>query len=541
MLGAGAMGEVYLARQVRLERQCAVKVLPSILSQSPDFERRFSIEGKALAKLDHPNVVRVLNAGEDGGRHFLEMEYVEGGSLEDMLARSGGRLTEGYTRNALTEILYGLAYAHARNIVHRDLKPANILCPPDGHCKISDFGLALVAGEDYMQSVVRKSIAVSQIAGYGTSPTGGSPSALGKTLSREELERLLGPLGLSSGEAAALVGTPYYMSPEVHSGQPVDGRSDIYAVGVMTYRMLTGRIPLGMPKPPSKLVPGLPIEWDTWVAKCMDPEPEDRFQSAEEALEALPGGGRKSIDGLGEARRRMMVRSTGVVVASLILAAIAASIIVGLTAGDEHDINPKLAADSSAARISADPLELIATDYVTVVVIDKTDGTHLFQGTLAAGERRTVQAYGPVEIRYNNGAGLIVERDGRRMVMGTTGTGRTTIVGPVGREANAPPAGQDEEMRQQMAELERQRQELAVQQAQLDEQRLQAEAERARLKNSVVGRRKLKGHFRTSSDNSRRPIWRRLRRNLSFLTAKHRQAQRRRKEDRGPCRRLICK
>ncbi|MFA5257135.1 MAG: serine/threonine-protein kinase, partial [Opitutales bacterium] len=119
LLGAGAMGEVYLARQVRLNQRCALKVLPAALAQSADFEKRFASEGQALAMLDHPNVVRVLNAGEDKGRHFLTMEYVEGGSLEEHLAERGGRLPEADARKMLVQILSGLAYAHKAGVVHR--------------------------------------------------------------------------------------------------------------------------------------------------------------------------------------------------------------------------------------------------------------------------------------------------------------------------------------------------------------------------------------------------------------------------------------
>jgi formylglycine-generating enzyme required for sulfatase activity/serine/threonine protein kinase len=308
LLGAGAMGEVYLARQVRLDQQCAVKVLPQALTQSVDFEKRFESEGRSLARLDHPHIVRVFNAGEDNGRHFLTMEYVDGGSLEDYLVKRGGKLPEAEARTALAEILSGLVYAHGKNIVHRDLKPANILRTGDGHCKIGDFGLALVAGEEYMQSVIQESVHKSQLAGYGKVKSLKPKDDAAATITADEIhttgdvvshtgdETLLeadvrGPSKRPSrsSEASAFVGTIDYMSPEVRdSSGAADARSDLFAVGVMAYQMLTGKKPRGRAKEPSKIVPGLSPKWDAWIFRCMEPEPTERFQSAQEALNALP-------------------------------------------------------------------------------------------------------------------------------------------------------------------------------------------------------------------------------------------------------------
>jgi serine/threonine protein kinase len=312
-LGAGAMGEVYMGRQVRLNQKCAIKLLPRSLSDSIGFERRFASEGQALAMLDHQHIVRVLNAGDSGGRHFMAMEFVDGGSLEDYLVKNGRKLPENEVWTVLEETLSGLAYAHKKNIVHRDLKPANILRTSDGHYKISDFGLALVAGDKYMQSVVQQSIIASQVAfGHPSVPPSGSKGSLGddatltagelgttggnrskndeKTLLENEVRR---PSRRSSAsDAAALVGTIDFISPELRSGRPADARSDLFAVGIMAYQMLTGRKPLGYAKPPSKIVQGLSPKWDEWVFRCMEPEPDDRFQSAEEALKALPKCGR---------------------------------------------------------------------------------------------------------------------------------------------------------------------------------------------------------------------------------------------------------
>ncbi|HNX04594.1 MAG TPA: protein kinase, partial [Opitutales bacterium] len=387
LLGAGAMGEVYLARQLRLDQVCAVKILPPELTSSPDFEKRFESEGRALAKLDHANIVRVLYAGLDQGRHFLSMEYVDGGSLEDHIHSHGGRIPVAGAVPILRDILSGLAFAHARGVVHRDLKPANILRTRGGCCKISDFGLALVAGEAYMQSIVQKSIVAESrlsmlrsvarhgddetlaaetrrlapsnpgdaetIAGPGvvrrTVPgedetianenlsdpaarsrgafpsrledgetiaageTRGAPGSLDQDLTiagdsgtGSEAETMIRGAGNSGAipasgrnsqhvsptqrpdEAAAFVGTLLYMSPEVHEHRPADARSDIYAVGVIAYEMMTGVKPRGRAKAPSKLAEGLSADWDAWVFKCMESDPDDRFQSAAQALESLP-------------------------------------------------------------------------------------------------------------------------------------------------------------------------------------------------------------------------------------------------------------
>ena len=336
-LGAGAMGEVYLARQVHLNQTYALKLLPKALTQSPDFEKRFEIEGQSLAMLDHQNIVRVYNASIANGRHFLAMEYVGGGSLEDRIDKNGGALPAASVRKCLAEILSGLAFAHEKNIVHRDLKPANILCTVDGQCKIGDFGLALVADNKFYKSIVDEQVRKSRLAGYDASasktPRNRTKANLddadtivenpaqtdGRNASRQNLddadtiveqpaprkssksiddaETLLennvrasaSMRSADSNDAGAFVGTLDYMSPEIRDGRGLaDARSDVYAVGVIAYQMLTARKPRGHFDSPSKIVRGLSPKWDEWVFKCMKPEPKDRFQSAREALAALP-------------------------------------------------------------------------------------------------------------------------------------------------------------------------------------------------------------------------------------------------------------
>ncbi|HPM24501.1 MAG TPA: PEGA domain-containing protein, partial [Phycisphaerae bacterium] len=298
------MGEVYLARQVRLDQPCALKILPPELTRSRDFEKRFEQEGRSMAKLDHPHIVRVHNASVDAGRHFIAMEYVPGGTLDDLLTKHGGLLPERQAHKLLSEILDALAYAHKREVIHRDLKPANILITESGHAKIGDFGLALVAGEEYVQSIIRESIVKSQLAGYGFAKsikpaedpeaTLLAPHQSVRALSASEDETLLDGAPIPSrrpsrsSDAGAFVGTLDYMSPEIRDGRGVaDARSDVYAVGVMAYQMLTGRKPRGRAKPVSALNKAVSRRWDAWVDRCMEVEPVDRFQSAGEALAAL--------------------------------------------------------------------------------------------------------------------------------------------------------------------------------------------------------------------------------------------------------------
>jgi|GEM_PF-832422 len=360
MLGAGAMGQVYEARQLILNQTCAIKVLPQELSKSPDFTRRFTIEGRALAQLNNQNIVRVLNAGVDSGRHYMVLEFVEGGDLADYLRSHGGKLDERETHKVLSEILDGLSYAHKKGIVHRDLKPANILRTAEGNFKISDFGLALVMDSGFVQDLVRKSIVAENRTGasdetmvapppsaprfadgeatvvagaspvhsafpdadatvvtgpanapapddrtvYAGAPSQGVPeadatvvAAPSSPLPPEDATVLSSPQSAPAAttpqaasamrDDSAFVGTLDYMSPEVRLGRSADARSDIYAVGIMAYQMLTGRKPLGRAKAVSVLCPGLSPTWDDWVDKCLEVEPQDRFQSAGEALEAL--------------------------------------------------------------------------------------------------------------------------------------------------------------------------------------------------------------------------------------------------------------
>jgi eukaryotic-like serine/threonine-protein kinase len=193
-LGSGGMSTVYLARDETLERWVAVKVMHREMSDQPDQLERFRREARAVAQLSHPNVVAVIDAGEDGGYPYIVFEYVEGETLKQRIERLG-RLPVDEAAAYAIEIGRGLAAAHAHRLIHRDVKPQNVLIDAEGRAKVTDFGIARSLESD------------------GLTKTG------------------------------RVLGTTDYVAPEQAMGQGVDGRSDIYSLGVLLYEMLTGEVP----------------------------------------------------------------------------------------------------------------------------------------------------------------------------------------------------------------------------------------------------------------------------------------------------------
>jgi hypothetical protein len=246
-LGRGAMGVVYLGRQVRLNRPCALKVILAGAHADPVAAGRFIAEAEAVAKLQHPHIVQIHNIGESDGLPFLELEYLAGGSLD---RRLDGTPWPARRATALVETLArGVAEAHRLGVIHRDLKPSNILLAADGTPKVSDFGLA-------------------------------------KVLDVES--------GLTATES--ILGTPSYMAPEQAEGKAkqVGPLADVYALGAVLYELLVGRPPFrggtvletleqvkgAEPVPPTRLVPGLPRDVETIALKCLQKEPGKRYDSA---------------------------------------------------------------------------------------------------------------------------------------------------------------------------------------------------------------------------------------------------------------------
>ncbi|HXX46239.1 MAG TPA: protein kinase [Candidatus Acidoferrales bacterium] len=264
-IGAGGMGEVYRARDRKLGRDVAIKVLPSFLSADPDRLRRFEQEARAAAALNHPNILVVFQLGTHDGVPYLVSELLEGNTLREPLQR--GALPIRKAIDYGVQIARGLAAAHEKGIVHRDLKPENVFVTKDGRLKILDFGLARLL------------------------PQRGETEASAATLS-------------DLTDPGTVMGTVGYMSPEQVSGKPADHRADIFAFGAILYEMLTGKRAFQKPtsaetmtailneEPPgvSQLVPTAPPASQRVVHRCMEKNPEQRFQSASDlafALEAL--------------------------------------------------------------------------------------------------------------------------------------------------------------------------------------------------------------------------------------------------------------
>jgi formylglycine-generating enzyme required for sulfatase activity/tRNA A-37 threonylcarbamoyl transferase component Bud32 len=287
-LGRGGMGEVYEAENVVNRKRVALKVLPRAATGGT-FVDRFRIESRVMMDLEHPGIVRVHHAGEEQGVYYLTMDLVTGPdgsphSLEDLLAAqrrgqgAGERpFAEHEVRRMALEVCEALAYAHGKGVVHRDLKPANLLVGPDGSLRVTDFGLAKVVGSDYLQTVIERSISLSL--------AGEADRSLGDQATQGPGARR------PSSSARALLGTYDYMAPEQKSGGEITPRADIYAFGVLLYRLLTGEKPEGAYKAPSRL--GRSRRWDVIVERCLQRNPADRYASAAELRQALAGAARR--------------------------------------------------------------------------------------------------------------------------------------------------------------------------------------------------------------------------------------------------------
>ena len=234
LVGRGGMGAVYKAVQKGLQRTVAIKVLPADAAGDPTFAERFTREGRALARLDHPAIVDIYDSGVAGGLYYFVMEYVDGANLRQMVR--AGKVEPKQALSIVSQVCDALQYAHDEGIVHRDIKPENILVDRRGRVKIADFGLAKL---------------------LGAAPTD-------VTLTRTQ----------------QAMGTPHYMAPEQwEKPAEVDHRADIYALGVVFYELLTGELPLGRFAPPSHKLQ-VDVKVDEVVLKSLAKEPALRYQSA---------------------------------------------------------------------------------------------------------------------------------------------------------------------------------------------------------------------------------------------------------------------
>ena len=274
LLGRGGMGEVYEVEHGMLQTKHALKIINPEIVNRPDAKERFKREAQVMARLRHPNIVQVDDFGETDGRIWLRMELVsaEGAAASGILSLAdlikSEPLQESVIVNLLNQILDGLSYAHQQGIVHRDLKPANLLSDSAGNVKITDFGLVSLAGADWLQSHVQLTVARSMADSDAT-----------------RLEVGSGSVGTST---QALLGTYAYMSPEQKKGSDVDARSDLYAIGLIGFQMLTGDEAPGFDLP-TDLVDGIDPAWDDWIRQSLAARPERRFIDAKAMQEALPG------------------------------------------------------------------------------------------------------------------------------------------------------------------------------------------------------------------------------------------------------------
>ncbi len=250
-IGLGGMATVYKAYQPSMDRYVALKVLSTHLTQDPTFVKRFLQEAKVIAKLEHVHILPVHDHGQEDGYLYLVMRFIQAGTLKDRLR--GGPLSLGEVHRIVTQVGSALEYAHQEGVVHRDIKPSNVLIDPQGDCYLTDFGIA---------------------------------------------KMVEGTLGLTG---SGIIGTPHYMAPEQSQSLKVDHRADIYAMGVVVYEMVTGRVPFDAETPfavvmkhvteplplPRNIRPDLPEAVERVILRALAKDPADRYQSMRDLVTAL--------------------------------------------------------------------------------------------------------------------------------------------------------------------------------------------------------------------------------------------------------------
>jgi predicted Ser/Thr protein kinase len=302
LLGRGGMGYVYRARQTKLDREVALKVVAPDEERQADFVQRFAREAKALARLSHPNIVAVYDYGQEDSFCWLMMEYVEGSNLRDVIG--AGKLEPGEALALVPKICEALQFAHDQGVVHRDVKPENILLDASGSVKIADFGLAKLTG---------------------------APAALVTLTGSQQV-----------------LGTFRYMAPEqLDRPLEVDHRADIYSLGVVFYEMLTGELPMGRFDPPS-LSSGASTGVDDVVLRALQREPARRYQRAAEVksdLDSLENGERPP---LASPAPRLSIRAVvsvalyGVGLVPVMMILVALLLAAGPAAGTVDDAAPSM-------------------------------------------------------------------------------------------------------------------------------------------------------------------------------------------------------
>jgi eukaryotic-like serine/threonine-protein kinase len=343
LLGSGGMGEVYRARDPKLGREVAIKVLPAESLHDDTARARLLREARLAATLNHPNICTVHEVGEADGHVYLAMELIEGRPLSDMIAeRPTGLPIENVARYG-AQIASALAHAHERHVIHRDLKSSNVVVTPDGRVKVLDFGLARRAGE--------------------------SPEESGATLS------------MALTEAGALIGTPHYLAPEVLRGEVANQRSDLWALGVLLHEMASGTLPFKgttsfelasaiMNDIPRQLPDRVPAGLRAVVGRCLAKEPGERYQRASEvrsALETLHSGAASAT----AVRAMKAMRVLPVAMTVLVLAAAIAAIwYVRRQSPAPRELKQRQLTSNSAG----DPVlsGVISPDGKTLAVVDRS-------------------------------------------------------------------------------------------------------------------------------------------------------------------------
>ncbi len=308
LLGRGGMAAVFLAEDLVLERQVAIKVLPPDMTRDGQLITRFQREAKTAAKLDHPSIIPIHRVENEAGLVYIVMKYVSGQSLEDLLGRGRGRLPIDRVRHILRDAALALGHAHRRQIVHRDVKPANIMLDDEGRVVLTDFGI----------SKARE--ATTQLTGTGT-----------------------------------IIGTPAYMAPEQAKGKEVDGRADQYSLAIVGYRALTGKLPFeGDPhsilyqqvheSPPSLLErrPDTPHDLRLALERALAKESRGRFRNMEEFASSVSGeranplsSGTTTLVAAAPTARREPVKpdaahNSGILVVVGTIAALIAGVLIGI-------------------------------------------------------------------------------------------------------------------------------------------------------------------------------------------------------------------
>src|SRR5437016_530712 len=260
-LGAGGMGEVYLAEDMPLGRKVALKLLTAELTQSRDRLSRFDQEAYAASALNHPNIITIYEMGDEAGRHFIATEFIDGVTLRKHL--SGAPMDFSEVSNVAIQVAAALEEAHAAGIIHRDIKPENIMIRRNGHVKVLDFGLAKLTEA---------------------------------SVSENETNTQAITRALVQTEAGVVMGTSQYMSPEQARGKPIDARTDIWSLGVVLYEMATGRAPFvgetktdvivaiakSDPPPIARFAVNVPPEFEWIVMKALRKDVDERYQTIKE-------------------------------------------------------------------------------------------------------------------------------------------------------------------------------------------------------------------------------------------------------------------